>query len=145
MTYIAKPYNFYVFPEDNTGNNLLICETSAIIFNRDHKMDFNKWIYSGIPYINAKQEKSMYEALADTNINLYDPSDISKIKNISLHKDEDKTKFEEFQNMFVEFINSDIKTYMFEKYPRYFFYHIMNNLHSDIRKKIYFSYQMIEG
>ena len=46
--YLAKPYNIYLFPEDIAGNNLLNCETAAIIFNREHKMDFNKWIYKGI-------------------------------------------------------------------------------------------------
>lgn len=45
--YIIKPYTFYLFPEDHSGNQLITCETSAIIFNRDHKMDFNKWIYEG--------------------------------------------------------------------------------------------------
>jgi hypothetical protein len=143
--YIAKPYNFYVFPEDNSGTNNLVLETSAILFNRDHKMDFNKWIYQGIPYMNAKYEKGIMDQIADTNINLYDPSDISKIKNVSLHKDEDKNKFEEFQNLFVEFVNSDLKQYMFEKYPKYFIYHIMNNLQAEIRKRIYFSYEQIEG
>jgi hypothetical protein len=95
--------------------------------------------------MNAKHEKSILDQLSESNINLYDPSDITKIKNVSLHKEEDKLKYEEFQNMFVEFINSDVKQYMFEKYPRYFIYHIMNNLQSEIRKRIYFSYENIEG
>jgi hypothetical protein len=45
--YTAKPYTFFIFPEENSGNNFINCETNAIIFNRDHKMDFNKWIYEG--------------------------------------------------------------------------------------------------
>jgi hypothetical protein len=47
FNYISKPYNIYMFPEDTVGNSLLNCETAAIIFNREHKMDFNKWIYKG--------------------------------------------------------------------------------------------------
>jgi poly(A)-specific ribonuclease len=50
--YIAKPYNFYVFPEENTGNNYINCEVGALIFNRDHNMDFNKWIYKGRLILN---------------------------------------------------------------------------------------------
>lgn len=45
--FIVKPYSFYLFPEDYSGNPFITCETSAIIFNREHKMDFNKWIYEG--------------------------------------------------------------------------------------------------
>ena len=47
FNYIVRPYNIYVFPEENVGNSLINCETGAIIFNRDHGMDFNKWIYKG--------------------------------------------------------------------------------------------------
>lgn len=47
LKFLAKAYNIYMFPEDISGNALLNCETSAMIFNRDHKMDFNKWIYKG--------------------------------------------------------------------------------------------------
>ena len=45
--YECKPYNAFLFPEDNSGNNLITCETSAIILNRENKVDFNKWIYEG--------------------------------------------------------------------------------------------------
>jgi poly(A)-specific ribonuclease len=44
-SYNAKPYNIYVFPDEEYG--LVTCETSALIFNKDHGMDFNKWIYKG--------------------------------------------------------------------------------------------------
>jgi hypothetical protein len=50
--WFAKPYNCYIFPEDNSVNHYINMETPAIIFNREHKIDFNKWIYEGIPYIN---------------------------------------------------------------------------------------------
>lgn len=40
----SKPYNFYIFPSEN---GIINGETGAIIFNRDHGLDFNKWIYEG--------------------------------------------------------------------------------------------------
>jgi hypothetical protein len=46
--YLAHPFNFYVFPEENYGcSNLIIMETSAIEFHIGMQMDFNKWIYQG--------------------------------------------------------------------------------------------------
>ena len=87
-SYIARPYNIYIFPEDNSGQQQINCETGAIIFNRDHKMDFNKWIYKGIPYLNAKQESSMRESLMDGNLNFYNPQDKNKFKNVILNKDD---------------------------------------------------------
>lgn len=45
--WITKPFNIYTFPEEYTGNIFINCETSALLFNKDHGMDFNKWIYKG--------------------------------------------------------------------------------------------------
>ena len=44
--YRSIPYKFYVFPEENSGNNLINCETSCLIFNVK-QIDFNKWIGQG--------------------------------------------------------------------------------------------------
>lgn len=41
-TWIAHPYNFFVFPADGVSAEFA-CESEAIAFNRDHCMDFNKW------------------------------------------------------------------------------------------------------
>jgi len=144
-SYIARPYNIYIFPEDNSGQQQINCETGAIIFNRDHKMDFNKWIYKGIPYLNAKQESSMRETLMDGNLNFYNPQDKNKFKNVILNKPEDRVKYEEFCKIFSDFLYSDQKTYFFEKYPKFFMYYILNNLQENIRKRLYFSYEKLEG
>lgn len=144
-SYVAKPYNIYVFPEDNSGNSVWSNETSAIIFNREHGMDFNKWIYKGIPFINAKQEKMYTDNLTDSNVNCYDPSDKTKLKNVTLHKEEDRNKYEEFCKKFSEFLYSDIKQFMTERYPKFFIFLILNNMSENVRKRIYISYDQIEG
>jgi hypothetical protein len=144
-SYIARPYNIYIFPEDFSGNNLINCETAALIFNREHKMDFNKWIYKGIPYLNAKQESNLIETLSDGNLNFYNPLDKSRYKNVALTKNEDKVKYEEFCKLFSDFLYSDEKTYFFEKYPKFFMYYILNNTPENIRKRLYFSYETLEG
>jgi poly(A)-specific ribonuclease len=145
--FLSKPYNIYVFPEEDSGpgSGLINCETAAIIFNRDHGMDFNKWIYKGVHYINSKQLKTMTDSATEWNINFYDPSDKTKFKNIMLYKDEDKLKYEDFCKTFSEFLYSEHKTYIFEKYQRFFINYILNNLQENIRKRLYFSYETIEG
>lgn len=48
--YICRAYNFYVFPE--VGN--IGMEATSVAFNRDHGMDWNKWIRQGIPYLTRQ-------------------------------------------------------------------------------------------
>jgi poly(A)-specific ribonuclease len=143
-SYQALPYNIYMFPEDFSGNNQLNCETSAIIFNREHNMDFNKWIYKGVSYLNAKQESQLLEGLTDSNINFYDPCDKLKYKNITLYKDEDKKKYEEMCRLFSEFYNSEEKYFFFEKYPKFMIFYFLNNTPDHIRKRLYFSFETLE-
>jgi len=143
--FISKSYNFYVFPEDKPGNQNLNCELSAIIFNRDHKMDFNKWIYKGIPYMNSKTEKQLLDNLNELNINSYDPSNTSKAKTVNLFRDSDRQKYEEFCKLFSEFLYSEAESHIFEKYPKFMQYHIINNMQESIRKRIYFSAEKING
>jgi hypothetical protein len=144
-SYQALPYNIYMFPEDFSGNNQINCETSAIIFNREHNMDFNKWIYKGISYLNAKQESQLLEGITDSNVNFYDPSDKLKYKNITLYKDEDKKKYEEMCRLFSEFYNSEEKYYYFEKYPKFMIFYFLNNTPDHIRKRLYFSFETLEN
>jgi hypothetical protein len=136
----AKPYNFYVFPEENSGNQFLNCETGSIIFNREHKLDFNKWIYKGIPYINSKFEKQQFESIMDSNLNFYDPSDKSKLKNIIVNKEEDKKNYDEFCRKFSDFIYSDEESQLFEKLPKFLLYHFLNNMQESLRKRIFITF-----
>jgi poly(A)-specific ribonuclease len=108
-------------------------------------MDFNKWIYKGIPYLNAKAEKQMLENLSDSNINLYDPSNPLKAKNINLFKDGDKQKYEDFCKNFSSFLYSEAESHLFEKYPKFIQLHIINNMQESIRKRLYFSVEKING
>ncbi len=52
--YIAKPYNIYAFPSEKQSNNRFDFFLETIIFNREHGIDFNKWISQGIPYLNGE-------------------------------------------------------------------------------------------
>jgi hypothetical protein len=53
--FCARPYNFYLFPEEGQIN----MEAEAIAFNKQHGMDFNKWIYEGIPYVTEESHKAL--------------------------------------------------------------------------------------
>ena len=125
--YIAKPYNFFVFPNEDCGNLQINCEISSMIFNREHGMDFNKWIRKGINYLNTKQYKKLAENILENNINLYEPDEPKKFKNVSLYRDEEKEKYNEFQKKFSDFIFNDNETiFKIEKLPRFFLTYIIN-------------------
>ena len=96
---------------------------------------------SGIPYVNVVSDKKMMESIMEGNINLYNPEDKYQFKQIFLNREEDKTKYEEFNKIFQKFILSNQKTFTCEKYPRYFLIYILNQLSADIRKKIYINYE----
>ena len=61
--YTATPFNFYLFPE----NGSIHMEGSAIRFNADHGMDFNKWIRDGIPYVTSKGEENFTQKMVVTD------------------------------------------------------------------------------
>lgn len=95
----------------------------------------------GIPYINSLFDKKLSEGIMEGNINLYNPDDKQQFKQIFLNREDDKTKYEEFLKLFNVFYKSDEKVLKCEKYPRYFLIYILNQMSSEIRKKIYFSYE----
>lgn len=83
----ARPFNFYVFPEEIGSNNpRVILEAGAIAFLRMHDMDFNKWIYQGIPYMNSQQDQEMFNKLytrekeEESELNISKPYDVAKIE-----------------------------------------------------------------
>jgi len=58
--YEAHAFNFYLFPETGSVN----MEASAVAFNSQHGMDWNKWIREGIPYVHREAEEKLKEAMA---------------------------------------------------------------------------------
>eukprot|EP00741_Cyanophora_paradoxa_P002993 tig00000658_g2905.t1 len=70
--FVARPYNFFVFPEEFGGRNpKLVLETGAIEFNKRYKMDFNRWMYDaygqralrGVPYVDRPGEEALRKHL----------------------------------------------------------------------------------
>ncbi|ORZ15323.1 ribonuclease H-like domain-containing protein [Absidia repens] len=60
--YIAKPFNFNIFPTSFAGgrsqpNRVFSVQAQAFDFLAKQAFDFNKWIYQGIPYMNLDDEK----------------------------------------------------------------------------------------
>lgn len=58
--FIAYPFNFYLYPDESYGPKSIVMETSGIAFNKQHHMDFNKWIYEGIPYVTEQIDGELY-------------------------------------------------------------------------------------
>jgi len=64
--YMAYPYNIYIFPVMRSGSRSeVILDIDTVNFHKQRRLDFNKWIYEGVPYISANAEK----VLADKVIN----------------------------------------------------------------------------
>eukprot|EP00826_Nyctotherus_ovalis_P041812 TRINITY_DN4256_c0_g2_i11.p1 TRINITY_DN4256_c0_g2~~TRINITY_DN4256_c0_g2_i11.p1 ORF type:complete len:378 (-),score=129.53 TRINITY_DN4256_c0_g2_i11:441-1574(-) len=60
--YKAHPFNVYLFPEERPGAGRdVVLDIDTVNFHKQQKLDFNKWIYEGVPYISAKAEKLMAE------------------------------------------------------------------------------------
>ncbi|KAI7889260.1 ribonuclease H-like domain-containing protein [Mucor mucedo] len=70
--YIAKPFNFYIFPTSITGqvqtNRVFQTQAQAFDFLVKQSFDFNKWVYQGIPYM-TRQEEKVYVAQAQNKLN----------------------------------------------------------------------------
>ena len=136
--YIAKPYNIYAFPSEKQSNNKFDFYLESIIFNREHLCDFNKWITQGVPYLNSENLKKLTERLMTGNINKYDPKSISSFKNIVLYKEQDKMRYKNFNDKFMNFYNNqEEKIFKHEKLVRHLMLYFLNNLDEEIRKKIF--------
>ena len=99
--YEACPYNFYIFPDEGLGKNPRITlEVSAISFNKQHRMDFNKWIYEGIPFVDHVTDKDLFNRLMQTR----EESESEVV--ITLTKEIDKLKIQEWMDKIIEWRNN---------------------------------------
>lgn len=68
--YVAYPFNFLLFPqyaddytaEERAGD--VVVSPSALAFLRKHGMDFQKWVYQGMAFCDAKRETALRARLA---------------------------------------------------------------------------------
>lgn len=59
--YTCRVYNFYVFPQEGAIN----MDGAAVKFNRDHGMDWNKWVREGLTYVNRAKAAELRKVLAE--------------------------------------------------------------------------------
>ena len=133
-SFVAKPYNFYVFPSVEIDKNIGM-EIEALNFNKNHGCDFNKWIIKGIPYLNEDELKKLCDKKLNFNINQYNPK--NKMKKIILFKENDKKIYNEIKKIFDEFYNSNSNELKIEKIQRHILIYFLNNLSEEIRNKIF--------
>ena len=63
-TLVARPYNFLIFPDPASTPNLALDMQTLVDFHVDEcNFDFNRWIYSGIPYTDAAGEAELHSAM----------------------------------------------------------------------------------
>lgn len=61
-SYVAKPFNFYIFPRHFTRDSpdvRFLCQSSSIDFLVGHNFDFNKWVREGISYLKPYDEDKL--------------------------------------------------------------------------------------
>ncbi|KAI8876411.1 CAF1-domain-containing protein [Backusella circina FSU 941] len=72
-TFLAQPFNFYIFGGDNdkiATNRAFTCSAKSIKFLRDNNFDFNKWIDNGIPFYNFSEEDTKYATVHGTSMSV---------------------------------------------------------------------------
>ncbi len=92
-------------------------EVSAIEFNKSSKMNFNEWIYGGIPYCRADQAEEIekkLESIASNNGGSNFSSSNAK-RQITLEKPEDIAFVEEEKRRFEEFLGSNHREFKFRE------------------------------
>ena len=140
--FVAKPYNIYTFPQEDSGNVYINCDLEGMIFNKKHGMDFNKWIKDGVGYMNSRQESKFKERINEifgvSNINLYDPEDKNRRKEVRIRKKEELDLYKKFYGEFKAFVEDKERTEMkYRKVQKVFLYKLMNGVSEEIRDKIY--------
>lgn len=67
QSFIAHPYNFYVFPrQEITGANAsceFLCQTTSIDFLAKYQFDFNMCVREGVSYLSRSQEEAALKCL----------------------------------------------------------------------------------
>jgi poly(A)-specific ribonuclease len=94
--YDARCYNIFVFPsEDELRGKIVSSERaggaegdvvlspSAISFLRQHGLDFQRWIYRGVPYVDAKTAQEIRVQVADKRRQARDPDAPSPSRNLT--------------------------------------------------------------
>ncbi|KAI1317371.1 hypothetical protein EDD11_008551 [Mortierella claussenii] len=71
-SYIAKPFNFFIFPTTSVGyspqGRCFLTEASSLDFLAKNRFDFNKWVYQGVHYMTkADEEKYRQERIKVVN------------------------------------------------------------------------------
>ncbi|KAG0295944.1 hypothetical protein BGZ98_001170 [Dissophora globulifera] len=60
-SYLAKPFNFFIFPTTFTGyspqGRCFLTEASSLDFLAKNNFDFNKWVYRGVHYMTKAEEE----------------------------------------------------------------------------------------
>lgn len=68
--YEVSPYNFLLFPSNQNAD--IVMSASTVEFHRKNNLDFQKWIYKGLPFVDTQGEKAL-----EKKYNLSQESDAS--------------------------------------------------------------------
>ncbi|KAI8596119.1 ribonuclease H-like domain-containing protein [Dissophora ornata] len=75
-TYLAKPFNFFIFPTTFAGyspqGRCFLTEASSLDFLAKNHFDFNKWIYNGVHFMTKNDEEIFRKQRTRVLANDYD-------------------------------------------------------------------------
>ena len=136
IIYDCYPYNLYLFPNavdlKALSQDSMNLEIKSMLFNRNGKIDFNKWINEGIYYLNHRQYRQLYKNITENNINnddfYLDTSFLSK-KPADIELAENTIK--EIKENFLD-EQSVANSYIIDCMPKYLLYYIKKKLPSNL-------------
>lgn len=60
--YTAKTFNLNIFPRSFQGSETrFTCQASSLEYLAQHRFDFNKMVYDGIPYLQLAQKRHLLQ------------------------------------------------------------------------------------
>lgn len=113
------PYNFYLFKDSHNEKikNDITFEIGAIEFNKKYNMNFNKWIYDGVPYWNKADKKKLKELIfSEYNNKLNKVNEFGAAPEIfdSEIKKKLDSQINDLNN-FIKYSDSSIRTFKYDK------------------------------
>jgi hypothetical protein len=64
-SFVAAPYNVFLVPE---GDANIAVEAQTMKFHCEHNMDFNRWLYDGVPYVNTSEEVKLRQRYLEPQV-----------------------------------------------------------------------------
>lgn len=108
-SFVAHPYNFYIFPRRELQSDgptyEFLCQTTSINFLAKHQFDFNACIHEGISYLSRAQEAEALQNLSSAYEDDFSNSDLEEYLEIPIASTADLLFTERIKIRFNEWLD----------------------------------------